>query len=320
MQRNLSQEAHLWYVITSPQHMLAARDALQEAFDFLLLQVRLVPDAIDHPSVAFWGDKIKGLLDEFDHDLSMLKHGDFQAMIGWEGQLGSIPRGFDEGVRWMPEHDEFMRKLNVSVSIAGRFWLSLVMSQMYCKAAYKNGSVDWHHEIPEDMGIAGDGIARYYEDSVFLMLPEEIPEYAPDESASCKTGEIVPWTGVWVPSMGMGSAALAFARQGIQIMQSAYEIVSVDEDGEADSYELVDCVWHPVKPTGRMIKHPVMAKLRQELANARLRCEAGQRCPREGIWFTPAVADLRHFELGEVMPEIKSDYGHTIWQWSQQQP
>lgn len=48
------------------------------------------------------------------------------------------------------------------------------------------------------------------------------------------------------------------------------------------------------------------------------RCEAGQPCPREGYWFTPAQAGSRRFfKAGEVMPEFKSDYGATIWQWDQ---
>ncbi len=46
-----------------------------------------------------------------------------------------------------------------------------------------------------------------------------------------------------------------------------------------------------------------------------LRCEAGGACPREGRWFTPAGEGSRYFKYGEVMPEIKSDYGRTIWLW-----
>lgn len=46
----------------------------------------------------------------------------------------------------------------------------------------------------------------------------------------------------------------------------------------------------------------------------------GQPCPREGWWFTPARANSRrHFKAGEVMPDFKSDYGATIWQWDGQE-
>lgn len=46
------------------------------------------------------------------------------------------------------------------------------------------------------------------------------------------------------------------------------------------------------------------------------RCEAGQPCPREGYWFTPAqIGSRRHFKSGELMPSVGGDYGATIWQW-----
>ncbi|NRF69456.1 DUF1911 domain-containing protein [Aquincola sp. S2] len=48
----------------------------------------------------------------------------------------------------------------------------------------------------------------------------------------------------------------------------------------------------------------------------RLRCTAGQPCPRSGFWFTPARPDSRRqFAQGDVMPELGGDYGATIWQW-----
>jgi hypothetical protein len=53
---------------------------------------------------------------------------------------------------------------------------------------------------------------------------------------------------------------------------------------------------------------------------SRLRCEGGQACPRDGFWFTPArTGSRRHFAQGELMPDLKSDYGTTIWQWDEAQ-
>ena len=70
----------------------------------------------------------------------------------------------------------------------------------------------------------------------------------------------------------------------------------------------------------------VMAKLKPgsgpsgSAMAAPLRCEANQPCPREGYWFTPAKAGSRRlFKQGEVMPDLKSDYGLTIWQWDADQ-
>lgn len=52
----------------------------------------------------------------------------------------------------------------------------------------------------------------------------------------------------------------------------------------------------------------------------RLRCEAGQPCPKAGFWFTPARAGSRQcFEAGQAMPEVGGDYGATLWQWDELQ-
>lgn len=51
--------------------------------------------------------------------------------------------------------------------------------------------------------------------------------------------------------------------------------------------------------------------------SAVIRVVGGDKCPREGRWYTPALAgSTRSFKLGEVMPTVdSSDYGVTIWQW-----
>ena len=315
--RNLSQEAHLWYTISSPDYIAKAKGKLQEAADSMRAQVEPHPFIKDYAPVPYWGGVIEDLLNQFDNALEILKHGEFDPMQRWAGRLMDIPRGFQESnMNWMSDAGRFMELLNDTYSICDRFLMSVSMSSMYSSDEYKDRSADWHYEVPEDMGYEGNDIARYLEKHIFPVPPQQIPEYAPDTSMSCKTGDIVPWTGVWVPSTGMGTAALAFARQNLQIMQPAYEIASRDEDGYA-TFKLVDCVWHPVKPTGRMIEHPLLAQLKREQANARGRCESGERCPREGHWFTPATQDSRRmFQLGEVMPSVGGDYGKTIWQWA----
>ncbi len=46
------------------------------------------------------------------------------------------------------------------------------------------------------------------------------------------------------------------------------------------------------------------------------RCEGGQPCPREGLWFSPAQPDSgRRFKQGEQMPVLGGAWGLTIWQW-----
>ena len=52
----------------------------------------------------------------------------------------------------------------------------------------------------------------------------------------------------------------------------------------------------------------------------RLRAMAGEACPKEGYWFTPARPNSRRrFHAGEPMPDTGGDYGATIWQWDERQ-
>lgn len=321
--RNLSQEAHLWYTLTSPAYIEQAQNKLREALDFLHARVIQHPFVADYAPVPHWTAVMQDLLDRFNGALTLLLHGEFGPMQDWASRMMDIPRGFKESnLEWLDGSDqaEFMGLLNQTISSCSRFLRALAMSETFSAPAYRDDSAQWSRDVPEDMGFGGNTIARNSEKHVFTALPQQIPEYAPDVSVSCKTGEIVPWTGVWVPSTGMGTAALAFARQGVQIMQPAYEVAEVSEGGNPERYELVDCTWHPVKQTGRMIAHPVLQALQQQ-SEIRRRCEAGERCPREGWWFTPASSGgRRHFKLGEVMPAVGGDYGQTIWQWDEHQP
>lgn len=51
-----------------------------------------------------------------------------------------------------------------------------------------------------------------------------------------------------------------------------------------------------------------------------LRLEGGESCPEAGHYFSPAQLDSRrHFEVGDEMPKLDGEYGHTIWQWDPNQ-
>ncbi|WP_151750620.1 Imm72 family immunity protein [Acinetobacter sp. TUM15131] len=48
----------------------------------------------------------------------------------------------------------------------------------------------------------------------------------------------------------------------------------------------------------------------------KLNIRAGQVCPKAGYWFTVAQENSRqYFKQGEVLPEIKSDWGEVYWQF-----
>lgn len=313
MHRNLSREAHLWYTVVSPEYMVQAKTRLQSAFDLIAARSQAHPFISNYAPVPHWGGVMEGLLLSFDNALTALRNGNSGPMQDWGSRLSDVPRGFKESnMEWLSEPDQktFMMLLNQAYSTSNGFLSALSMSERYSSDDYKDGSADWHYEIPRDAGYPGDDIVVYSEEDILPQLPAEIPEYAADTSVTCKTGEIVPWTGVWVPTTGMGTAALVFARKHIQIMQASYEVI---KDGDDETFTIIDTSFHPVKPTGRMIPHPSLANTPGSVTHRNV--PAGRPCPEAGWWFTPAKQGSRRwFKQGETMPSVGGDYGQTFWQ------
>lgn len=315
MTRNLSREAHLWHTITSPEYLDRARNHLQTACDFFIASAKRHPLIADYAPVPYWGGVMELLLQTYSNARAMLALSEYGAMREWGGGLKDIPRGIAESsMSWMTTEDEafFKSELNFAYGVCSRFGRATSMSERYTSDGYKTGTKNWRTCIPKDVGYGDDHILNC-EDAVYAPRPAEIPEYAADKSVSCKTGQIVPWTGVWVPANGMGKAALAFARQGIQIMQPAYHLIREDEDTGEEEYDLIDCIWHPVRPTSHLVPLQPLDDASAETSE-RERCEAGQPCPHEGFWHTPAKSDSRRFfKAGEIMPAFESDWGDTVW-------
>ena len=151
--RNLSQEAHLWYTISSPDYIAQAKTKLQEAADLMRAQVEPHPFIKDYAPVPYWGGVIEDLLSQFDNALEILKQGEFDPMERWAGRMQDIPRGFKESnMVWMSEQGRFMALLNDTFGICDEFLASVAMSNMYSSDEYKDRSADWHYEVrPEQL-------------------------------------------------------------------------------------------------------------------------------------------------------------------------
>jgi hypothetical protein len=154
---------------------------------------------------------------------------------------------------------------------------------------------------------------RSYPDLLFWKLPEPFPEYAVDKSISCKTGDEVPWTGVWYPGTGLDGHSLTFAVKGLR-MQPVYRVIKTIEELKREGGGVfvtrpetvaVATTWHPVIPTGRHID-----------PHADQRAKAGQPCPKAGLWqpLEPGAGPRLYVE-GETMADLKSAYGFTVWTW-----
>jgi hypothetical protein len=85
----------------------------------------------------------------------------------------------------------------------------------------------------------------------------------------------------------------------------------------SEAYTTSPCKWYFVEVVnGEFDDHPDTGFTD---GAQRLRCEAGKPCPVDGEWFTPGVPGSRRFSQGEVMPDMKSDYGQTIWYCEQRE-
>lgn len=315
MYRNLSREAHIWYTILSPDYMATAKPLFEQAYEVMMRRVRGDAVAPHVAPIPYWGGKVEEAVKHFDAALALYRAGNFDGMLTIKGGVSDALRGFTETyVTWLgDEQDLFFKLLNDgNRPLSHGLYVRQMQTQFQSDRYLRRGLTDWATELPEDDAIPSWKILNF-EDEVFSSLPTQIPEYGADTSVTCVTGQIVPWTGMWVPARGMGTAALAYAEQGLQIMQPAYEVAEWDDDGYGiKSYFPEDVVWHPVKPTGRMISYPKG----ECLAGGQLRCESGRPCPVPGYWFTPARANSRRrFEGDEVMPNVGGDFGATIWQW-----
>ena len=86
-----------------------------------------------------------------------------------------------------------------------------------------------------------------------------------------------------------------------------------------EAFRTRPCKWYFVEMISRESDETADSSLTQN-ESLRLRCEAGQPCPREGWWFTPASpTSRRQFAAGEMMPIANPAYGINIWQWDERQ-
>jgi len=147
-----------------------------------------------------------------------------------------------------------------------------------------------------------------------LDPPPEWPQYRLNPAVRVATDETITRTGIYLPDADDSCAAFLYEGYGGAPQATiGYDPRTMQNVGMADTtWTLVE----RIADTGGGIpgdSDPLKS-------GVRLRCQANQPCPRAGWWFTPAKqGSRRHFTQGEAMPEFKTDYGQTIWQWDERQ-
>lgn len=261
--------------------------------DYRSLPLHMQPDRV-------WGERVlpnmRWALEGLNNGYIRISHGDLDGL----GMAGNI---------------------NTTFSAIIRDYSWEWMAQPFLGDAYREQGVAW--EMASNINFtalaqwkSGALTARYNDNSRGpLDPPPTWPQYRLNPNVRVKTDDKVPQDGIYLPDDERACA---------QLLIKGYEAwAAVVPRGPSDP-EIPVTVDRPttwtlvarIADTGGGIP----GKTDQPASSQRLRCEANQPCPREGYWLTPAKADSRRwFKPGETMPDLKTDYGQTIWQWDENQ-
>ena len=252
----------------------------------------------EQPDIV-WGERVlpnlRWTLDGLNAGYIRISHGDLEA-LGLAGNVESAFAGMirDYSSNWMPQpfessFDMEWRKTsrpasNISITALGN---------------WRQGSLG----------------ARYTEQNRGrLDAPPSWPGYRMDHGLQVTTGSKVPRDGVYLPETD--ASAPQFLINGYAAWGAN---VPDDLNNPSGNFTAVHTTWTLVERIADG-GGGVPGDADPGKAGIRLRCRAGQPCPRDGFWFTPASTDSRcHFEQGNTMPGVGGDYGMTIWQWDEQQ-
>jgi hypothetical protein len=321
--RNMHLEAAIWNLFTSLEFF---EEAARECEDIMTWFGTLAVSK----KVANFGrnnqiyDKFNQRARDFRRGAELARLGDYKFIWDISDCIRGDARGMmEQPLRsWMTEV-EFREFESVKIS-------RLLTYASQITRALNNGMVkgeSFFHPNPDcpersndDDGFPDDFIVKAYESSLrrykhtfFSKLPDPLPEYAIDKSTACHTGDEVPWTGVWYPSTGLEKHSLTFAIKGLR-MQPAFRVIKTVEELKRESdgaiitrpeTVAIATTWHPLILTGRAVE-----------TNKELQAKAGDPCPKTGIWqpMEPGAAQ-RVYAVGEIMADLKSPYGYTVWHW-----
>lgn len=163
-------------------------------------------------------------------------------------------------------------------------------------------------------------LANYYDTVVPIELPTHWPTYRINDDIFVRTGEKTKRSGVYVPDIENSCAE--FLSTNRKSAPRAYVLTGFKdlfdpETGEKYSKEPIhekrECVWYLVERASDSDMNSILSS--HNIQNF-LRIPAGKICPETGFYFTPAAPNSRNlFHKGDVMPELITGYGATIWQW-----
>lgn len=320
--RNFQLEAAIWYLFTSTDFYEAAASESESIMTWFRNK------ATSSGTTGFGRnsqihDLFKRRATDFRRGAELARLGDYDLIHDIGGSIRGDARGMlEQPLRtWMTgaEYDDFFRnRVDRLLAYAMKIERALANAMVKGDDSYFDPKPECPGRNHDDDGFPGGSIVYAYETfinwdrggPISVRLPDPLPEYTVDKSIACRTGEEVPWTGVWYPSTGLDNQGLTFAIKGLR-MQPAFRIVKTAEEMKAEGQ------W-PSPQTMALVTtwHPVIPLVRKDEPERELRTQGGDPCPRAGIWQqVDAGAAQRRYAAGETMANLGSAYGFTVWRW-----
>ena len=251
------------------------------------------------------------------------------------------------GLDWMKNKDDVIAKKDALVFWSAR--IGAVMERVEAKHPAPMSPYDALQTVHPQYGYAMNNPA-------YLNFPVSIPNVPEPTATTFETGNEVFFDGVYEPEWGsmqdpsspglLGKLKIALTgkpslvdseplapvvsprREHIGCMNYLLANTTAPLYQNAELDKPMPVTWRLIWKDERYLDGVIPSEESEYLAPAaapaaeiaRLGCEAGRPCPREGFWFTPARPNSRRaFQHGEVMPDVGGTYGSTIWQWDEQQ-
>lgn len=262
--RNLQLEAELWYLFTSQQFYEAAAcecEATMEWFGNLAV-ARGVMDFGRNRQIY---DTFSNLASNLRRDARLAALGDYELIVSTAGGLGGDIRGIlDQPLHSWMTGDEYEEFFDVRIGRVTKYTSNIpraLHNGLYSASSFCFPNKNYPEQRDIDGSYPGDAIRSVHSSAMERYndtplpgwtLPDPLPEYVIDKSVTCRTGDDVPWTGVWYPGTGLERHSLAFAIAG-QGMQPAYHVIKTSEERKTDEWVspppqtvAVATHWHPV--------------------------------------------------------------------------
>ena len=297
------QEIYLLERYNSPAYFKEMRDAFAQMleaaeyalelfvndlpFDYRTRPINRQPDIV-------WGERVlpnlRDTLDNLNVGYRKLLKGDLAA-IRYGGNVQSDFRAIstDYDIDWMPEQQQLdYEKWRREASLCA---FNMKITSYF---GWKIGSLTERYTT-ESRGP--------------LNPPESWPIYRLNPQYSVELGEIVPVAGIYVPSRADASAQVLLDGMLANEAYVGYDPETMQAVGDAPvTWMLVE---HIADSGGGSMN----------VALKRLRCEAVQPCPQTGLWWSPEYEEPKHFQLGDIMPNMNEPTSRkkhlTIWYFNE---